>query len=196
MRITQYYGFSVRLKPWQIRVFPGFITFFRELRLSPASFFSAIAYRTPLVLKGRSLYRYWNLQIIFVCGVFLSLSARLAGRKLGKLQLPHTIGPNTGNAILVILSLSEEKQSIGFCHPEPTIISYLWRISKTNWQTNEGSENGMFLFLPPHLSQILPGSVRQAGSEWRERWAIGFCCAPKEHNVKSTPLAEFQGIFP
>ena len=49
----------------------------------PCGFIIAITYRTPLVLKGRSLYRYWNLQIIFVCSVFLSLSARRVRRKLG-----------------------------------------------------------------------------------------------------------------
>ena len=76
-------AFRVRFLLFEHHLFP-------RTPFIPCGFIIAIAYHTALVLKGRSLYRSWNLQIIFVCGVFLSLSARLAGRKLGKLQLPHT----------------------------------------------------------------------------------------------------------
>ena len=90
----------------------------------PCGFIIAITYRMPLVLKGRSLYRSWNLQIIFVYGVFLSLSARRVRRKLGKLQLPHT---------------SVQAPEMPF--------SSSWALPRS--PAHEGSENGMFLFLSP-----------------------------------------------
>ena len=72
-------AFRVRFLLFEHHLFP-------RTPFIPCGFIIAVTYRTPLVLKGCSLYRYWNLQIIFICGVFLSPSARQAGRKLGSIS--------------------------------------------------------------------------------------------------------------
>ena len=78
-------AFRVRFLLFEHHLFP-------RTPFIPCGFVVTVTYRMPLVLKGRSLYPYWSIQIIFVCSVFLSLSVRQVGRKLGVFLDPSRVG--------------------------------------------------------------------------------------------------------
>ena len=99
----------------------------------PCRFIITITYRTPLVLKGRSLYRYWNLQIIFVCSVFLSLSARQVRRKLGVFLDPSRVGlrgrlrMTKNRSFLICFPLTTRKNAVR----DPKFLNRLTRDPQT-----------------------------------------------------------------